>query len=64
MNREEKRKIIRQYPDYDQQLEIATNLAFRNLKRMFEKSWGKDQTLNQGSVDIDENDGEDDELNY
>lgn len=56
---------MRENPRLKDDIGIATDVAFRNVKKMFERVWEKDdESLNQGKLDVDKNDGEDDRLNY
>ena len=65
MNRKERRGLMRENPRLKDDIEIATDVAFRNVQKMFERVWEKDdESLNQGKLDVDKNDGEDDRLNY
>lgn len=47
MNRKERRRLMRENPRLKDDIEIATDVAFRNVKKMFERVWEKDdESLN------------------
>ena len=47
MNREERRQLMRENPRLRNDIGIATDVAFRNVKKMFERVWEKDdESLN------------------
>ena len=46
---------MRENPRLKDDIGIATDVAFRNVKKMFERVWEKDdESLNQGKLDIAE----------
>ena len=47
MNRKERRGLMRENPRLKDDIEIATDVAFRNVQKMFERVWEKDdESLN------------------
>ena len=63
MNREERRRKMKENPEYRRRIEASVAIAMNNLERMMKKYWKKnDQTLNEGAINEDEDN--DEGLNY
>mgnify|MGYP003318380986 CR=1 FL=1 len=48
MNREERRRKMKENPEYRRRIEASAGIALNNLERMMKKYWKKnrDETLN------------------
>lgn len=64
MNRKTRRKIIKDIFDYRELLKEASTDAFNSLETAFKKKWeADDETLNDGDIEVIDDDGSDDIYN-
>lgn len=64
MNRNERRKLKRTIPEYKKTLKTMTKKAVDDLEIMFKRKWEEnDETLNEGDISYNDDDGEDDVYN-
>lgn len=64
MNRKARRKVIKDIFDYRGLLKEASADAFNSLETAFKKKWeADDETLNDGDIEVIDDDGSDDIYN-
>lgn len=64
MNRNERRKLKKTIPEYKKTLRTMTKKAVDDLEIMFKRKWEEnDETLNEGDISYNDDDGEDDVYN-
>ena len=64
MNRKARRKVIKDIFDYRGLLKQASTDAVNSLEAAFKKKWeADDETLNDGDIEVIEDDGSDDIYN-
>lgn len=64
MNRKMKRKVIKDIFDYRDMVKKTSTDAFNSLEAAFKKKWeADDETLNDGDIEVIDDDGSDDIYN-
>ena len=51
MNRQQRRKLMREIPSYKKAVSEISAKALDDLEKMFQKRWVDDETLNDGERD-------------
>ena len=65
MNRADRRKMMKKFPEYKNAVKNTARTAVNDLERTFQKQWAadSDETLNEGELEDYIDDGEDDIYN-